>query len=196
MDAPAAAAIAGLAPFRVNRRPGLPGGRAPGEPPFGGADHAPVWLESFLRLAMHALWAAAAAAGGSQLTPALVGGAGAYAADQPQVARMVERLEALIAAAEDGGGLGRAAVADLRVWAHAAMVLGVLAITGIGLWRVGGWLTRNSIGARARALMELSVVLEQGGEDAAAHMAQAAGVSEQEVYDWHAAWKAAWRGPG
>ena len=41
----------------------------PGEPPFGGPDRAPVWLESVLRLAMHALWAGAAAAGAAPAPP-------------------------------------------------------------------------------------------------------------------------------
>ena len=49
---PGAAVIAGLAPFRRNRRPGFAGN--PGEAPWGAPPDAPIWLEAaiwFLLLA-------------------------------------------------------------------------------------------------------------------------------------------------
>ena len=187
----------GLAPFRANRRPGPPAGRGPGEPPYGGADHAPIWLESLMRLLLHALWAAAAAAGGAQLTPHLVGGANNAQEEPPQVARMVHRLEALLAVAEAGGAGSRAEARGLQGWEQVAGPAAAIACLGLILWQAAVRLSRsNTIGARARALMELSIALEQGGDNAAERMAEAAGVSTRAVYDWHAAWKVAWRGPG
>ena len=189
--------LAGLAPFRANRRPGLAGGRIPGEPPFGGAEGPPVWLESVLRLAMHALWAGAAAAGGAQLTPHLVGGAGYAQEEPPHVARMVRRLESLLAELEGphahGGGC-HFVPPGWAPWAGAAAAFIGLCYL---LWLCARCLwERNSVGGRARALFELALALEHGGDEAAAQMGAVAGVGVQVVHDWHAAWKVAWRGPG
>ena len=169
----------------------------PGEPPFGGPDRAPVWLESFMRLALHALWAGAAAAGGAQLTPHLVGGA-AYAQEEPpHVARMVRRLETLLAEVEAGGANASRGVATVQGWVQYAGVAAALVGLCIILWQVAKRLYEgNTVGGRARALMALSLALDHGGEKAAVQMAAAAGVDTRSVYDWHAAWKAAWRGPG
>ena len=84
----------------------------------------------------------------------------------------------------------------MQVWACFAVVLCLLAAGGLAFWCSGRCGSQSSIGARAKALMELSAVLEQeDGDEAAAHIAQVAGVSTQEVREWQAAWKAAWRGP-
>ena len=93
--------------------------------------------------------------------------------------------------AEERGPLGRAGGQGSYEWAQIAAVLGAIAGLGIVLWRAGAWLGRNTIGGRARAHMELSVALEQGGDDVAEQMAHAAGVNTHDVYDWHAAWKTA-----
>jgi vitamin B12 transporter len=62
----------------------------PGVPP-------PEWIVALVRFALQAVWAAAAAGGGAQIAPEIVGGAGAIlaAADPPRVASMVERIEVL-----------------------------------------------------------------------------------------------------
>ena len=117
--------------------------------------------------------------------------------EPPQVARMVARIDALLAvvesnaadsAAERTASLQWGAVAAMAVAAACACVLGWLAVSQI--YRC------NSIGGRARALMELSIALDNGGKQAAEQMADAAGVRAEVVHAWHAAWKAAWRGPG
>ena len=54
----------------------------------------------------------------------------------------------------------------------------------------------NTVGGRARILMDLSVALDRGGPGAAEQLAEAAGVPPKAVHDWQAAWKLAWRGPG
>ena len=61
---------------------------------------------------------------------------------------------------------------------------------------VGRLYAANTVGGRARALMDLSLALDHGGAEAAEQLAEAAGVAPRAVYDWHAAWKIAWRGPG
>ena len=200
MEAPGAVALAGigpvLAPFR-NRR-AVAGGRPPGEPPFGGAERAPIWLESVIRLLLHAIWAAAAAAGGAQLSPHLVGGAVGEreTAEPPQVARMLERVDALLAVAE-AGMAGRAEERATVQWgAIAAAAVAAASLCLLGWYAALQACRSNSLGGRARALMELSIALDQGGAQAAEQMAAAAGVDAKAVYGWHAAWKTAWRGPG
>ena len=56
-----------------------------------------------LRFALHALWAAGAAAGGAQIARELVGGAGAIAglAEAPEVQRMAAKLEAFLTYCEN-----------------------------------------------------------------------------------------------
>ena len=61
---------------------------------------------------------------------------------------------------------------------------------------VGRLYAANTVGGRARTLMELSLALDHGGPEAAEQFADAAGVAPRSVYEWHAAWKIAWRGPG
>ena len=197
MAEPGGAMLAGLAPFRANRRPGFAGGRLPGEPPFGAVESPPVWLESILRMAVQALWAAAAAAGGAQITPHLVGGAGYAQEEPPHVARMVRRLETLLAELESphANGRGRhALLPEWTLWAGAAAALSACC----GLLWLSAWCfwERRSVGGRARALLDLALALEHGGDEAAEDMAAVAGVGAQNVREWHAAWRVAWRGPG
>ena len=187
MGDPGGAVLAGLAPFRVNRRPGFAaGGRAPGEPPYGAAERAPVWLESILRLLLHALWAGAAAAGGAQIAPHVVGGAAHEVQEPPQVARMLQRLEAVLAEAERERG-GRGASEDLwrlAGWEPMAAMAAMLVCLIYAVCKLAGSLyAANTVGGRARALMDLSLALDHGGAEAAEQLAEAAGVAPRAVYD-------------
>ena len=150
-----------------------------------------------MRLALHALWAGAAAAGGAQLTPHLVGGARYAQEEPPHVARMVRRLETLLAEVEAGGANAAREAATPQRWEQYAGAAAALVGLCVILWQAAKRLYEgNTVGGRARALMELSLALDSGGEEVAEQMAAAAGVDARSVYDWHAAWKAAWRGPG
>ena len=200
MADPGAAVLAGLAPFRANRRPGFAaGGRLPGEPPYGAADRAPAWMESLIRLALHALWAGAAAAGGAQIMPRDVGGAPHEVQESPQVARMLQRLEAVLAEVQrDAGKLdGTQSMWTYVKWESATvMAASLLCLLYIAYKFSRRLYAANTVGGRARILMDLSVALDRGGHGAAEQLAEAAGVPPKAVHDWQAAWKLAWRGPG
>ena len=178
MDGAAAAALAGLAPFRANRRPGLHGGGVPGEGPFGAAPHAPVWMEAAIRLVLHAFWAAAAAAGGAQIAPASVGGEGGSSAEDalpPRVDRLLDKVDALLRERE--GGWWATAAAEASTWPAvllaAVAVLGAAVACTLRYGRSQRWTVADQ---RARALRELVEALEQEGDAAAERMARAAGV--------------------
>ena len=190
MDPAAGAALAGLAPFRADRRPGYAG--APGEAPWGAPPVAPVWLEALIRFALQAAWAAAAAAGGAQLTLEMVGGDGGGERSLPhRVARAMEKLEALVEQHERS-----AAAAGAGLWAGVAIsVCGGLAVAG---WLWLSWPTvqphaREDV--RARTLLELAEAVDQEGDEAIRRIASAAGTDAEVVRAWHVAWCTAWRGP-
>ena len=112
---------------------------------------------------------------------------------------MLQRLEAVLAEAQREAG-GRDASQGAWVpagWEPMAAVAAIfLCLMYAACKLVGRLYAANTVGGRARILMDLSLALDRGGHDAAEQLAEAAGVAPNAVYDWQAAWKHAWRGPG
>ena len=112
---------------------------------------------------------------------------------------MLQRLDALLAQVQADAG-ARSADQSLRMpagWEPVAAAAVILVCLIYAVCKLASSLyAANSVGGRARTLMDLSNALDQGGSEAAVQLADAAGVAPRTVYEWHAAWKIAWRGPG